>query len=165
MYRGGPGGEACEDERKLKNVTETVYDACHGPFFVLYEEGEKAVRIFKNVAEHTAAMNNCQVQFDDRFCVLCAPVINDEYYSNLISTALPEVLPENVTVSSCEPWYASESFSCYRRICPSVLAHLGINNPSYGSGAAHHNGFFDVDEGVLSTGVISTLKFVAMLQK
>ena len=88
-----------------------------------------------------------------------------EYYSNLISTALPEVLPENVTVSSCEPWYASESFSCYRRICPSVLAHLGINNPSYGSGAAHHNGFFDVDEGVLSTGVISTLKFVAMLQK
>ena len=33
MYRGGPGGEACEDERKLKNVTETVYDACHGPFF------------------------------------------------------------------------------------------------------------------------------------
>ena len=27
---------------------------------------------------------------------LCAPVINDEYYSNLISTALPEVLPENV---------------------------------------------------------------------
>ena len=35
MYRGGPGGEACEDERKLKNVTETVYDACHGPFFVL----------------------------------------------------------------------------------------------------------------------------------
>ena len=35
MYRGGPGGEACEDERKLKNVTETVYDACHGPFSVL----------------------------------------------------------------------------------------------------------------------------------
>ena len=35
MYRGGPGGEACEDERKLKNVTETVYDACHGPFFAL----------------------------------------------------------------------------------------------------------------------------------
>lgn len=33
------------------------------------------------------------------------------------------------------------------------------------AGAAHHNGFFDVDEGVLSTGVISTLKFVAMLQK
>ena len=35
MYRGGPGGEACEDERKLKNVTETVYDACHGLFFLL----------------------------------------------------------------------------------------------------------------------------------
>jgi len=152
------GGEA-------PNVIPDTADILGSLRFFNDEEGEKAVRIFKNVAEHTAAMNNCQVQFDDRFCVLCAPVINDEYYSNLISTALPEVLPENVTVSSCEPWYASESFSCYRRICPSVLAHLGINNPSYGSGAAHHNGFFDVDEGVLSTGVISTLKFVAMLQK
>lgn len=152
------GGEA-------PNVIPDTADILGSLRFFNDEEGEKAVRIFKNVAEHTAAMNNCQVQFDDRFCVLCAPVINDEYYSNLISTALPEVLPENVTVSSCEPWYASETFSCYRRICPSVLAHLGINNPSYGSGAAHHNGFFDVDEGVLSTGVISTLKFVAMLQK
>ena len=152
------GGEA-------PNVIPDTADILGSLRFFNDEEGEKAVRIFKNVAEHTAAMNNCQVQFDDRFCVLCAPVINDEYYSNLISTALPEVLPENVTVSSCEPWYASESFSCYRRICPSVLAHLGINNPSYGSGAAHHNGFFDVDEGVLSTGVIATLKFVAMLQK
>ena len=133
------GGEA-------PNVIPDTADILGSLRFFNDEEGEKAVRIFKNVAEHTAAMNNCQVQFDDRFCVLCAPVINDEYYSNLISTALPEVLPENVTVSSCEPWYASESFS-------------------YGSGAAHHNGFFDVDEGVLSTGVISTLKFVAMLQK
>ena len=152
------GGEA-------PNVIPDTADILGSLRFFNDEEGEKAVRIFKNVAEHTAAMNNCQVQFDDRFCVLCAPVINDEYYSNLISAALPEVLLENVTVSSCEPWYASESFSCYRRICPSVLAHLGINNPSYGSGAAHHNGFFDVDEGVLSTGVIATLKFVAMLQK
>lgn len=35
MYRGGSGGEACEDERELENVTETVSDVCQGPFFVL----------------------------------------------------------------------------------------------------------------------------------
>lgn len=85
------GGEA-------PNVIPDTADILGSLRFFNDEEGEKAVRIFKNVAEHTAAMNNCQVQFDDRFCVLCAPVINDEYYSNLISTALPEVLPENVTV-------------------------------------------------------------------
>ena len=35
MYRGGPGGEACEDEWELENVTETGCVACHGPFFAL----------------------------------------------------------------------------------------------------------------------------------
>ena len=99
------------------------------------------------------------MEFGEHFRVLCAPVINDEHYSNLIANALPEVLPEGA-VSPCEPWYASEAFSRYREICPSVFAHLGINNPAYGSGALHHNGFFDVDENVLSLGLMSTLKFV-----
>lgn len=44
------------------------------------------------------------------------------------------------------------------------MAHLGINNPEYGSGAPHHNGFFDVDEDVLETGVAATLKFIAALE-
>lgn len=123
-------------------------------------EGKKAVNVFKSVAEHTAAMNNCHVEFGKDFQVLCAPVINDKYYSDIISAALPEVLPEGFQVSPCEPWYASEAFSRYREICPSVFAHLGINNPTYGSGAAHHNGFFDVDENVMPTGLIATMKFV-----
>ena len=71
------GGEA-------PNVIPDTADILGSLRFFNDEEGEKAVRIFKNVAEHTAAMNNCQVQFDDRFCVLCAPVINDEYYLSLI---------------------------------------------------------------------------------
>lgn len=146
---GGEAGNVIPDTASMLGSLRFFDDA----------EGEKAVQVFKKVAEHTAAMNNCRVEFGEHFRVLCAPVINDEHYSNLIANALPEVLPEGA-VSPCEPWYASEAFSRYREICPSVFAHLGINNPAYGSGALHHNGFFDVDENVLSLGLMSTLKFV-----
>lgn len=124
------------------------------------EEGKKAVKVFKSVAEHTAAMNGCTVEFGSNFEVLCGPVINDAQCAALAQQALNEILPAG-TVSPCEPWYASESFNIYARTYPSVFAHLGINNPAYGSGAAHHNGFFDVDENVLPIGLMSTLKYVA----
>lgn len=130
------------------------------------EEGHKAVEVFKKVAEHTAAMNNCSVEFAPGFQVVCPPVINDEHYSNLISSKLKEILPEGM-VSPCEPWYASEAFNCYRTLggWPSVFCHLGIKNKEYGSGAPHHNGYFDVDEGVLKYGLISTLEFVQAVEE
>ena len=125
-------------------------------------EGEKAVEIVKSVAEHTAAMNHCKIEYVQECNVACGPVVNDAACAEIAQKYLPEVLPENC-VTQCEPWYASESYSRYVQLYPSVLAHLGIRNPAYGSGAAHHNGFFDVDEGVLDLGLLSTLKYVAAL--
>lgn len=127
------------------------------------EEGKKAVRVFKSVAEHTAAMNNCRVEFGERFEALGFPVINNEEKALLAEKALGEILPEG-SVARCAPWYASESYSRYLLKYPGVIAFLGIKNEAYGSGAAHHNGFFDVDENVLKTGVIATLKYVAAHQ-
>ena len=40
------------------------------------------------------------------------------------------------------------------------MAHLGIRNEEKGTGAAHHNSFFDVDEDVLKTGVAATLGYI-----
>lgn len=128
--------------------------------FFNMEEGKKAVQIFKTVAEHTAAMNKCSVEFGSQFEVLAGSVVNDSYYSALAQSAIKEVLPDNAVIHT-DPWYATESFSRYTEIYPCVFAHLGINNPAYGSGAAHHNGFFDVDESVLPLGLKATLKYVA----
>lgn len=127
------------------------------------DEGEKAFALLKSVAEHTAAMNRCRVEFGPTFKVLGDPLINDAHYGELASRALQEVLPEGAVVP-LEPWYASETFAFYRRHYPGVFAHLGINNPAYGSGAPHHNGFFDVDENVLVLGLLATLKYVAAVQ-
>ncbi|MCR5372577.1 MAG: amidohydrolase [Solobacterium sp.] len=124
------------------------------------EEGKKAFNILKTVAENTAAMHNGHVEFGPRFMMFGGPVVNDPYYAALAEAALPEVLGAGAVVKS-QPWYASESFGRYLSMSPGVFAHLGINNPAKGTGAAHHNSKFDVDEDVLDMGVKATMKYVA----
>ena len=126
--------------------------------------GEKGVQVFKTAAEHTAALHGCTVEFSPRFNVVCAPVRNDPHYAALARAAAAQVLPAGA-VASCEPWYASESYSRYCAAYPSVMAHLGIRNPAAGSGAEHHNERFDVDESVLPLGVAATLAYVAAVQR
>ncbi len=122
--------------------------------------GEQGVQVFQTVAGHTAAMNGCTVTFGDLFRVVCGPVRNDPACAARARAAAARVLPRGA-VASCEPWYASESYSRYCRAYPCVMAHLGIANPAYGSGAGHHNERFDVDEGVLPLGVAATLAYAA----
>lgn len=43
---------------------------------------------------------------------------------------------------------------------PGALGFLGIRNEDYGSGAAHHNGKFDIDETSLYLGVCAEVGFV-----
>lgn len=128
--------------------------------FFRVSEGEKAVKILKSVAEHTAAMNGCTVEFSQKTRVLVGPCINDEACSALAQRELPKVLGPDV-LSGCEKWYASESFSHYLEEIPGILCHLGIQNPAYGSGAEHHNEYFDVDENVLHLGVAATVQYAA----
>lgn len=124
------------------------------------EEGRKATRILREVTDNTAAMHHCIAEHGPMSDYVGSPVRNDEYYSGLAEAALPEVLGEDVVIRH-EPWYASESFGRYLEQSPGVFAHLGINNPAKGTGAAHHNSKFDVDEDVLVIGVKATLKYVS----
>ena len=126
-------------------------------FFDL-EEGEKAIEILKKVAKHTAAMNNCEVEFGTMMKLDGIPVVNDEKYAAIAQRGLAEVLPKG-SIVPLEREYGSESFSRYTAAFPGVFANLGINNPMVGSGAPLHNEFFDVDETALKTGVISTVKY------
>ena len=147
---------------EVSNVIPDTAQVLGSLRFFSRKEGEKAVSIIKSVAEHTAAMNKCTIDFRN-VGMVGFPVVNDAHYSALAEKYLPEVLPEG-SVVKCAPWYASESFAMYCERYPSVFAHLGIKNPEYGSGAAHHNGFFDVDENVLKLGLMSTLKYVSAVQ-
>ena len=106
-------------------------------------------------------MNHCEIEFNEnRVKVLVEPVINDKEFSELATESLNDILPSG-TVALCPKWYASESYSEYAKRYPAVLAFLGIKNKEKGTGAEHHNQYFDVDEDVLKIGVLSTAKFAA----
>lgn len=56
----GSGSEACENERELENVTETVYDVCHKTVFcveeilnhIAEEETRNHFKLLHNMNEH-----------------------------------------------------------------------------------------------------------------
>ena len=150
MFHGG-------DAANVIPETATI----NGTFrFFNIEEGQKAVDRYKAVAEATAGMYRCSVEFDPGVKVFGVPVINDKDCAAVAAEALNDILPEG-TVVECEPWYASESFGQWLIRWPGVFAFLGIQNEAAGFGALHHNEKFDFDEKVLKTGCIATAKYVA----
>lgn len=132
--------------------------------FFNVEEGRKAVDLFKSVSEHTAAMYDCFVEFDEKTKVIGVPVITDKECSEFAKKELIEYIGEE-KIASCDKWYASESFSAYTHRYPSIFAFLGIKNEEEGTGAEHHSEFFDVDENVLMLGVKATVGYAVSFAK
>lgn len=143
------------------NVIEDIAELGGSLRFFNQEEGQRAVERFCRIAEHTAAMFDCAVEYPRGVPkVLGSPAINDPEASALALRVLPEVLPDG-TLSGCEPWYASETFSGWLQKYPGVLAFLGIRNESEGFGALHQNEKFDLNDKVLKTDVLATVRYAA----
>lgn len=119
-------------------------------------EGNRAVDILQKVVVDSASAHNCSVNFTDKNHHLASPVINDITYANkvrdLVKDIYPNSLEDNVT------WFASESFNRYSELSPTVFAFVGTRNNDLGSGADHHNEYFDIDEKSLSYSLASMLK-------
>lgn len=139
-------------------IPETAYVGGTARFFDR-EEGHKAERIVRNVAENTAATFGCTVEYEDRHGISPMPVINDPDVATSVSRTLADACGEAVLAD--EPvWYASETFSAYLERYRGAFAFLGIRNKKLGSGAAHHNEKFDIDENALPLGVAAELAFI-----
>ncbi|MCD8146338.1 MAG: amidohydrolase [Clostridiales bacterium] len=124
------------------------------------EEGERALSLINQIAESTAANFGCAVSCQThRHKISPKAVIND-----------PGVVERTVTkmweygvgsyLSDCERWFASECYSAYLDRYPGALGMLGIRNEALGTGAAHHNEKFDIDESALKLGALAELAFV-----
>jgi metal-dependent amidase/aminoacylase/carboxypeptidase family protein len=59
--------------------------------------------------------------------------------------------------------YGCEPFSRYRSIAPILYIFIGIANDELGSGAAHHNDKFDIDEDALQYGVGAMVGFAVKM--
>jgi amidohydrolase len=130
--------------------------------FFSTKAGEQAVNIIKKVAAHTATMHGCTVD-TDKTNVVIGPVINNQECSEIAYRAIQETMPESIT--KCEKWYASESFSLYLKNYPGVMAFLGVGNEEKGTTAVHHNEYFDIDESALITGVKATVLYATQFME
>ncbi len=139
-------------------IPERAYMAGTARYFKK-EEGEKALKIVETVAVNTAANYRCSIEFAPRNKISLLPVVNDEVCTNHIQSRIAEICGEDV-LADCDKWYASECYSQYLEKYPGVLGFLGIKNEKMGSGAAHHNGQFDIDESCLWLGVCAEVGFV-----
>ncbi len=123
------------------------------------EEGEKALAIINTVAQNTAACHKCTVEFAERNKISLLPVVNDAGVAGRVEELTGKICGTDV-LGECDRWYASECYSMYLEKYPGALGFLGIRNEDYGSGAAHHNGKFDIDETSLYLGVCAEVGFV-----
>lgn len=121
-----------------------------------YEAGVKAMDLITDVAQKTAAIHGCSISFD-RKIVTDSAVINDPELSATAKKAVEAV--DGLTAVTCDPWYATESFGRYQQRYPGVLALVGIKNSNAGSGAEHHNPYFDIDESTLRLAAEATVRF------
>ena len=139
------------------SIPEQVYIGGTARFFSR-EEGEKALQIINKIAKNTADSHNCQVSFTPKHRVCLFPVINGRQAALGMQEKVKEICGD--VLAPCGRWYASEDYSRYLERYPGSLGFLGIRNEAAGSGAAHHNGKFDIDESVLALGALTELAFV-----
>lgn len=137
-------------------IPESVYIS--GSFRYFHkEEGEHALEVIKKIGNLMAEAHNCRIEFTENFGLSSAPVVNDDILSKLAQNSIQKILPgalvRNVQL------YASESFSKYSIIAPTVFAFLGVGDESMGSGSHLHTPEFDIDETALKNGVMATARF------
>lgn len=121
------------------------------------EEGKKALELAKRVIQLTAEAHECSAAFAPVFDIAGKPVMNDPALANLAQAGIAELMPGALVHDVT--WFASESFNKYIRIAPTLFAFVGMKDDEYGSGAEHHNNYFDVDDAALKHGVLATAKF------
>ncbi len=122
------------------------------------EEGKKAFDFITKIMKDSADSFGCGVEFMDTHKIALLPVVNDAEVSERVLKAVADICGEDC-IGQADRWFASETYGRYIEKHPGVLAFLGIRNEELGSGAAHHNGKFDVDESVMPLGVCAAAAF------
>lgn len=123
------------------------------------QEGEKALQIINTITEHIATAFHCTVTYEDRHNISPKAVVNDPRVTARIRRGMVQFGGQDY-LGDCGRWFASECYSAYLDRYPGALGLLGIRNDTLGSGAAHHNGKFDIDESALPLGVLAELSFI-----
>lgn len=142
------------------NINNQIPDSARIGGTIRFFDEEQAKEVFDTVnliAKTTAQMHQCEVTFDPTHKISVLPVINDSQLVDQVKQAA--LKHDSISFEPPVKWFASETFSKYSLAAPTVFAFVGIKNDTFGSGAEHHNIFFDIDEDGLEAGVLTTTQF------
>ncbi|AMB99105.1 hypothetical protein AWM75_03405 [Aerococcus urinaehominis] len=123
------------------------------------EVGQAAFALVDKLAQHAAAMHQCQYEKTGDGA-WSNPVINDANLANQVGQKLEAIKPG--LIQQDVVWYASESFADYQALAPTLFTFVGIKNDGLGSGAAHHTPEFDLDDEALVYGIAGMLAFASL---
>ena len=126
------------------------------------KEGRKALDLVRKIGTLTAEAHECEF-IENKILHDNEPVINDENLTKLAQDSIEEIIPGSIDKEIT--WFASETFAGYNKLCPTVFAMVGTKNDKIGSGAEHHNEYFDIDEESISIGAIAMVKFASEFLK
>ncbi|MDR0843157.1 MAG: amidohydrolase [Acidobacteriota bacterium] len=118
--------------------------------------GEKFKAEFVALLKNITAAYHVDYQLAPIF--ICLPTVNNADAAAFARAAAGSILGADALITG-EPQMASESYALIARLWPAVMAHVGIRNEAVGSGADHHDEFFDIDEAALPVCVAETLAF------
>lgn len=120
-------------------------------------EGEKATELIKTIAQNVAPLHKCRVEFSNRMGPVTLPLINDDELAKLAQDSVEELFPGHLMTDV--NWFASETYSYYGELAPLVFSFVGIKDEEYGSGAEHHNEYFDMHDDALKYGIGTMVNF------
>ena len=84
-------------------------------------------------------------------------MINNEKLALQVQSGVEELYPGHLVHD--KTWYASEPFANYGEVAPYIFTFIGVRNEELGSGAEHHNEYFDLDDEALKYGIGTMTKF------
>ena len=121
------------------------------------DAGNAFIAELKHVLETVTKTYHCT--YESKLPFVGLPVINNDLISSLIAQSVENTLGAEYLLPPTDPSMGSESYSLISKLYPSTLVLLGVANEALGSGAEHHNEYFDIDEAALHLGVAETAAF------
>ncbi|MBR4038506.1 MAG: amidohydrolase [Clostridia bacterium] len=119
--------------------------------------GEKFAQTMRSVIDSTCALHGCNPEYTHFSRPLYEVRSNTRAADRTRQAIMKHVGMASLT--TCQPWMASETMSAYLKLWPGVLSFTGIRNEKLGSGANHHTPQFDVDEAALLPGAAAACAF------
>lgn len=126
--------------------------------YLHYEQGAAAAKEFIRLLERKCEEYHCTYRFETEPIARDLLVYNDPECAEIAKTAIEQAIGKEA-VYEYPAWMASEPFAFYQKYFPGIFAFVGIENEAKGTGAEHHNAFFDLDEDALHLGVAATVQY------